>query len=198
MNDKTCRNYPTNIVRKPLILLYPPSDTPLDVNLEYTPGFSATFPQYSSSIHGWSVVAHPDGTLIDKNTHQETYGLFWEGNPSSTNWDMSHGSVVRGSDVRDFLYGKLTEMGLNTKEKSDFIMYWYPKLQNYPYVQITFAGKDYTDRAKLDITPKPDSLLRVFMVAKPLQRFKEIPEQKMEKFERKGFGVVEWGGTIIQ
>lgn len=64
-------------------------------------------------------------------------------------------------------------------------MYWYPKLQAYPYVQLTFAGKDYVDIAKLDITPTPNSLLRVFMVAKPLRKYRVIPEQKLEKFERK-------------
>lgn len=64
-------------------------------------------------------------------------------------------------------------------------MFWYPKLQDYPYVQITFAGKDYTDSAKLEISPEPDSLLRVFMVAKPLQEFVSIPPQTFPKFERK-------------
>ncbi len=68
---------------------------------------------------------------------------------------------------------------------SDFIMYWYPRLQGYPYVQITFAGDEYTDIAKLQITPEPDTLLRVFMLAKPLDEFREIPAQKIEKFERK-------------
>jgi len=47
-------------------------------------------------------------------------------------------------------------------------MYWYPKLQDYQYVQIRFAGDEYTQLAKLNITPTPDSILRVFMVAKPL------------------------------
>lgn len=77
-------------------------------------------------------------------------------------------------------------------------MFWYPKIQYYPYVQITFAGSDYTDGAKLNISPKPDSLLRVFMVAKPLSEYKELPKQTFEVFLRKGFSVVEWGGTIIE
>ncbi|MCA9378333.1 hypothetical protein KC711_05600 [Candidatus Peregrinibacteria bacterium] len=75
-------------------------------------------------------------------------------------------------------------MNLSPKEYSDFIMFWYPKLQDYPYVQITFAGKDYTDRARLTITPTPDNIFRVFMVAKPLDTFQEIPPQKIEKFNR--------------
>ena len=77
-------------------------------------------------------------------------------------------------------------------------MFWYPKLQNYPYVQVTFVRNEYSETAKLDISPKPDSLLRVFMVAKPLSEYKKIPEQTFETFQRKGFSVVEWGGTIIE
>lgn len=186
-------------VLKPLILLYPQKDTNVDVNLTYISWFSATFPEYDTTKKWWSVLAHSDGTLKDFWTNQDTYGLFWEGNPvNSSLFDLSKGYIVRWSDIRDFLYSKLTEIGLNTKEKSDFIMFWYPKLQGYSYVQITFAGKDYTDLAKLDINPKPDSLLRVFMVAKPLTEYREIPEQKLQKFERKWFSVVEWGGTIIE
>jgi hypothetical protein len=64
-------------------------------------------------------------------------------------------------------------------------MYWYPKLQSYPYIQITFAGRDYTDNTPLKITPNPDSILRLFMVAKPLKNFQEIEPQNIEKFERK-------------
>lgn len=182
---------------KPLILLYPQQPIDVQVQLEYPPGLFATFPEYNNSLRGWSVLAHPDGTLYDKNTQQDTYGLFWEwyGYPD---WDMSEGFVVRGSEIREFLYEKLTVIWLNTKEKSDFIMFWYPKLQNYKYIQITFAGKEYTERANLNITPKPDSLLRVFMVAKPLDSPVQLPEQKIEKFERKGFTVVEWGWTLVE
>lgn len=183
--------------KKPLILLYPETEQEVSVELEYTPGFSATFPEYDNSKKGWSITASPDGTLLDHTTKQETYWLFWEGNSTDSEFDLSKGWIVASRDLRNFFYEKLTEIGLNTKEKSDFIMYWYPKLQEYPYVQITFAGEDYNQSAPLKITPKPDSLLRVFMVAKPLDTPKAVEPQKLEKFERKGFSVVEWGGTII-
>lgn len=185
-------------VDKPLILLYPQKDTLVDIQLNFQPWFSATFPEYNTNKKWWSVLAHPDGTLIDYSSNQETYGLFWEGLASDMEFDLTKGFVMKGSEVRDFLYAKLREMGLETKEYSDFIMYWYPKLQDYPYVQITFAGKDYTNKAILDITPKPDSLLRVFMIAKPLSEYQNIQPQTFEKFERNGFSVVEWGGTVIQ
>ncbi len=183
---------------KPLILLYPETKQEVSVELEYTPGFSATFPLYDNAKKGWSVTASPDGTLLDHTTQQETYWLFWEGNLTHANYNTSKGWVIKGWEVREFLYEKLTEIGLNTKEKSDFIMFWYPKLQEYPYIQITFAGEDYNQSAPLKITPKPDSLLRVFMVAKPLDTSIVIEPQKLEKFERKGFSVVEWGGTVLE
>lgn len=187
-----------NIVHKPLILLYPQKDTPVDVSLEFSPWFSATFPEYNNHIQWWSVLAYPDGTLIDQWTHQTTYGLFWEWNPSKIVYDLSKWFVVPWSQIREFLYKKLTEIGLNIKEKSDFIMYWYPKLQSYPYVQITFAWKDYTDMARLNISPTPDSLLRVFMIAKPLKEYKLLPPQDIKQFDRKWFSVVEWWGTIVE
>ncbi len=182
---------------KPLILLYPEKEQDIQVELEYTPGFSATFPEYDTSKKGWSVTASPDGTLLDHTTGQETYWLFWEGNLTHANYNTSKGWVIKGWELREFLYEKLSEIGLNTKEKSDFIMFWYPKLQEYPYVQITFTGEDYNQSAPLKITPKPDSLLRVFMVAKPLAAPKKIEPQTLERFQRKGFSVVEWGGTIV-
>jgi hypothetical protein len=40
-------------------------------------------------------------------------------------------------------------------------------------------------------------MLRVFMVAKPLDEAIEIEAQTFEKFERKWFTVVEWGGTLL-
>ncbi|MBP9811736.1 hypothetical protein KBC86_00015 [Candidatus Gracilibacteria bacterium] len=185
-------------LHKPLILLYPETEQEVSVELEYTPGFSATFPLYDNAKKGWSVTANPDGTLLDHSTNQETYGLFWEGNLTHANYNTSKGWVIKGGEVREFLYEKLTEIGLNTKEKSDFIMFWYPKLQKYPYIQITFAGEDYNQSAPLKITPKPDSLLRVFMVAQPLDAPKKIEPQTLDRFQRKGFSVVEWGGTIVE
>jgi len=56
----------------------------------------------------------------------------------------------------------------------------------------------YTNSAKLNITPTPDSLLRVFMAYVPLEEAVDIEPQQLETFERKGFTVVEWGGSKIQ
>lgn len=50
----------------------------------------------------------------------------------------------------------------------------------------------------LEFSVKPDTLIRVLMEFKGLEEYIEIPEQKLEAPERKGFVVVEWGGTEIK
>ncbi|MGB4609237.1 MAG: hypothetical protein WBH77_01275 [Saccharofermentanales bacterium] len=70
-------------------------------------------------------------------------------------------------------------------------------MQNNPYNLITFQGENYTENTKLEISPEPDSILRVFMAYKPLNQAISVEEQFLEPFERKGFTVVEWGGTVV-
>jgi len=36
------------------------------------------------------------------------------------------------------------------------------------------------------------------MITKPLNEYIDINEQQLEKVERKGYTLVEWGGTIIK
>jgi hypothetical protein len=71
-------------------------------------------------------------------------------------------------------------------------------MKSNPYNIIHFAWEQYTDIAPLTITPQPDSVLRVFMVFKPSDKKVEIKPQIFPQFERKGFTVVEWGGTEVK
>ena len=66
-----------------------------------------------------------------------------------------------------------------------------------PYHLIAFQTGAYTDRARLTVTPEPDSLLRVFMAWKPLTSPVNLPEQDLPAFDRRGFAVVEWGGAEL-
>jgi len=48
---------------------------------------------------------------------------------------------------------------------------------------------------ELNVTPKPDSLIRVFLIIKKIDEPINIKEQKLVANERKGLTVVEWGGS---
>ena len=66
-----------------------------------------------------------------------------------------------------------------------------------PYNLIAFQTTAYTDHARLTVYPAPDTVLRVFMAWKPLERPVELPPQALDAPERAGFTVVEWGGTEV-
>ncbi len=179
---------------KPVIYLYPETETNVDVKLYYDGELTCTYPEYKD---GWSVLAKPDGTLINSDDGMEYSYLFWEGE-CDMEYDMTRGYVVKGSDTAQFLQKKLSEIGLSAEEYNEFIVYWLPKMQENEYNLITFQTDRYTEHAVLDITPKPDSVLRVFMAYKALNEPIDIEEPEINPFERKGFTVVEWGGTEVQ
>jgi len=179
---------------KPVIYLYPEKETSVNVKLEYEGEFTYTYPEYNK---GWNVTAFPDGKIINKADSREYSYLFWEG-VSKTKYDMSSGFVVKASDTEKFLQEKLEYMGLTPREYNEFIVYWVPILKENKYNFIAFQDKAYTESARLDIKPNPDSLLRVFMAYKPLEKPVLIKEQKLKPFERKGFTVVEWGGGEVK
>ena len=89
-------------------------------------------------------------------------------------------------------------MGLTEDEMNEFIVYWLPLMEHNKYNLISFQSDLYTDSAKLNITPTPDSMLRIFMTYVPLKEAVDIEPQQLETFERNGFTVVEWGGSKIQ
>jgi len=179
---------------KPVIYLYPTEPTEVLVELRYNGVLDFTYPEYNN---GWEVTAYPDGTLVNHFDNREYSYLFWEGR-SEVDYDMSRGFIVSGEDTVDFLQNKLSFMGLTPVEYNEFIVYWAPQMQSNKYNLITFQGAAFSNTAELIIAPTPDSVLRVYMVFKPLKSPIEIEEQVITPFERTGFAVVEWGGSKLQ
>ena len=180
-----------DVCYKPVIYLYPQEETEVSVKLDFNGRLTITDPEYGE---GWTVTAKPDGTLICEG--REYPYLFWEGE-KNYELDTSSGFCVRGRDTAKFLAEKLAYLGLNESESREFMEFWLPAMTGNEYNIITFAGKDYTDNAKLDIAPSPDTLIRVFMTYTPSSCYVDIPEQTLEPApEREGFTVVEWGGCV--
>lgn len=177
------------VTEKPVIYLYPEEETEVTVKLDYAGELTTTYPEYKD---GWTVTAMPDGTLYDAEGREYSY-LFWEG-IDDTEYDLSKGWCVKAEDTADFLRDKLAGMGLTPREYNEFIVYWLPLLQQNKYNKISFHGEAYEEAAKLEITPAPDNILRVFMVYEPLDKPIEIEPQALPTLTREGFTVVEWGG----
>ena len=178
-------------IEKPIIYLYPEKTQEIAVQLDYDGEFTHTYPKYKN---GWKVTAKPDGTLFDAE-NKEYYALYWEGKPNN-GFKIDQGFVVPGEQTIDFLENTLSKLGLNRKEANEFIIYWLPKMENNPYNLIHFSTTQYEEMARLNITPTPETLIRVMMVFKPLDNPIKIKKQNLNSMskKRKGFTVVEWGG----
>jgi hypothetical protein len=179
---------------KPIIYLYPEKATECSVKLILDGELTCTYPEYGTD--GWEgFTAYPDGTLVFPDG-KEYYALYWEG-IQNTKWDLSSGFCVRGEDTAEFLEWALAAQGLNRREANEFIVYWLPLMQDNPYNVIAFQTNAYTESAVLEISPAPDSLLRVFMAYYPTEKEIDIMPQTFDKFVRNGFTVVEWGGSQV-
>lgn len=181
---------------KPVIYLYPKQTQNVSVKLYYHGEVAITYPSYDN---GWNVIASPNGTLVNKADGREYSYLFWEANYAGQKYDMGNAFLIKGSDTEKFLQDKLELLGLTPKEYNEFIVFWLPKMKDNRYNLIHFATKEeYDDKAALDISPKPDSMRRIFMVYKKLDRPVKATPQVLKPFVREGFTVVEWGGTEIR
>lgn len=180
---------------KPVIYLYPTRTTDVNVKVKLSDGwFTESIPAGSGE---WNVTARPDGKLTDKATGKTYDYIYWE-STDNTEYDWSRGFVVKGSEAESFLLKELPVIGLNGKESAEFIDYWLPRLQKNEYNLVTFQTRKYTDAVRMDISPEPDSVLRVFMAFKALDGPVSVAAPDIQPFERTGFTVVEWGGTEVK
>ena len=185
----------TPTIDKPIIYLYPETEQEVSVKVGEEDRLTCTYPKYNS---GWHVIAKPNGELVDIATGRNLYALYWEGIDTNAKVERD-GFVIKGEDSIKFLEEKLKVLGLNEREAEEFIVYWLPKLEANKYNYIRFETiEEINKNMPLIINPKPDAIIRIVMNFKGLDKPIEVEEQKLNTPERKGFTVVEWGGTEIK
>jgi hypothetical protein len=184
---------------KPVIYLYPMKPETITVSLTlHGSTIAATYPPIDPVTNSWRVLATPEGTLRTVEGGRKFGSLFWDSTVEVLPpYDLSSGWVIEGAKSREFLEEILPQFGLNEHEANEMIVYWYPRLLRHRWNQVYFAGHEYQESAELKITPKPDSILRVFLVTRPLKEPRELKFQSIPRFVRRGFTVVEWGGIEL-
>ena len=182
------------MVMKPIIYLYPTDEIEVNVTLWIPENLSHTYPKYNSEK--WrNVVANPNWDLEDIDTWRKLYALYREwktyAGDNFTEW-----FVVKWEDTISFLEEKLALLWLNEREAEEFIVYWLPQMENNKYNLIRFETKEEQDEnMPLNITPIPDTVIRVMMDWKAIDEPIDIPEQGLKTPERIWFTVVEWWGS---
>ena len=190
-----------DVKRKPVIYLYADKDLSATVQIDPKGSFTFCYPEYTN---GWNVDVQKNGGLkVAGNSYPY---LFWEAESEGMTYTTEDGKLpgylIESTEVISFFEEKLSSLGLNEQEQADFITYWGPLLSHKKYAFIQFVVDDAyeADIASLKITPEPDQMKRVFILCSGTDSDNlgmEIIPQELTSFERNGFTVVEWGGTIL-
>ena len=183
------------VLKKPIIYLYPEKPMEISVNMQISDAkFTVVYPKFNSEDTTWKVQGNPNGDIKINN---KTYPYLYYECDSYFAQETNEGFIVEGKNAIEFLEEKLKILGLKDKEMADFITYWLPTLVSNKISLCSFQTEKFFEHIKMNVTPKPDTVIRIFLSIKKLDSPIEIKEQKLEPIERQGFTVVEWGGSIL-
>lgn len=186
------------VAEKPVIYLYSDEAIKADISLQPKGNFTFTYPSYEN---GWSVAVSAQGLAVD---NVEYPYLFWEGETENLHFNTKAGELsgyfIDTDSTIQFLENTLNVLGFNSTERTDFITYWGPRLTAHAYASVQFfVGDDYANNvAAIDVSPKPNSQLRVYMLFQgtdlSISPYRLVAPA-FPNFQRKGFTLVEWGGS---
>jgi hypothetical protein len=179
---------------KPAIYLYPEKSEEVSVRVNTKGEFTMTIPDYPAN--GWDVVADPDGTV---HAGGQAYPyLYYESKIADSLISKPTEGYVRSyGDLPALFTEVLPQLGLNTKEAKEFKAYWEKVLPYSPYYFVgVMSESEINGLEPLQISPKPDSVVRVRFYFQPLTQRIDVQEPHVVTPERKGFVVSEWGGMV--
>lgn len=176
---------------KPVVYLYPTSTR--QVNVRVGADVKVSEPFYNPATGWQNVLASPSGLLSYQG---RTYSsLFWEGPGYGKYPLIDKGVVVPTSEAINTIRSQLNQQGLNAREIADFVEYWQPNLPDKPYTRISWLSTNQMNHlAPLQISPKPQTVIRVFLDFDGLNQPIKLQPQTFKAPKRDGFTVVEWGG----
>lgn len=185
--EKTCGKDPGHtVVKKPAVYLYPEKEMNVNVKVEVNGKLTFTEPEYNT---GWSVNVKPDGLIDGKYDY-----LFYEADLNKIELP-EEGWIVEFNKLEKWFDEYLPLFGLNKKETEQFKDYWLKDLKKTNYYEIKLLENNFLEEnMKLKITPAPQTVLRLNFYFKPAFEKKDIKSPIINKVERKGFTVIEWGG----
>lgn len=183
------------MVEKPVIYLYSEQEETFRLKINTDADLKFTYPVYTDE---WKGTSSADGT-IQLNGSCYPY-LFWDAalSPEKLHPNWFHADQVEGSGVITYLENQLTGLGFNEREKTDFITYWGPRMQQMKVVEILWMqNENINPLASLDISPafKQNRIYILFRETdESREQTLELKVPRLKRMDRTGNYLVEWGG----
>lgn len=160
------------------------------------------------SCFQWDFTFKDYMNLYNKNLMKSFSYIFWEADIVSLEATSYFDKMLMKNEyfcfnkeeILDKLDTILTKMGMTINERNDMITYWIQKLTLKNYTLLYFMDTDaYNKIAKLEITPEPKQLVRIFMLFKPIEY--SVPSKAeisdLKQINRESNIVLEWGAMHI-
>lgn len=183
-------------VDKPVIYFQSPVQLDFSLHVDPTNDFTFTYPIYTDQ---WKGTLYPNGE-VEINGQKYPY-LFWDSKQEFKLNKHSNGYHVLKAEVIPFLEKQLSNAGLASTEKADFITYWGPRLTQYEAVFIQFYLQEDCNRfATIQCEPKPTAINRLYIGFSEWHEELELFTRPIElpAFKRDGFNLLEWGGFELK
>jgi hypothetical protein len=176
---------------KPAIYIYPEEEGQYQVNLTFNNKTKLTksIPDYNN---GWNVFVEKSGKIDGEYSY-----LFYENSMEDLPYKLP-GWSIKQDNIQKELPTILHKLGLNTQEIFDFMEYWLPRLDEHEFYNFKLLINEQLDNyVELDISTKPDSVLRLLFFFEGCKEYEKLPTPSFSEFKRSGTTVVEWGGVLL-
>ena len=106
-----------------------------------------------------------------------------------------YGWTIKVDKLDLFFRNNLISYGFKGDKIEDFIDYWIPRLKVYDFYLIYPQTNSIINKViKLNISKKPDNLLRLFyLIEGQTNSETKLKKPTINHFEREDFFVTEWG-----
>jgi len=182
------------ICDKPVVYVYSDSVQEVSLDLKVNGDFIFTYPQYTGA---YTLTTNPSGMLEYQGVSYPY--LFWDAATSlpESCKKLNTGFLIQRSELVPFLEKACNSMLFNARERSDFITYWAPRMQQFEQVYLHFLFNDDCNAiARYDVQPRPNQFFRVYMSwcdGKGIDAKALLP-QTFPQISGGGLRFVEWGG----
>lgn len=176
-----------NLVYKPNIYIYPGKPMELTLKLKFPMGGEVvkSEPEYGT---GWNIHVDTNGLINNSYTY-----LFYESNQPYV-WQTKCGWVIPENELESFFWQNMTDYGFNSREITDFVEYWIPRLKKPFYAIYPQTKTEINPVIQMNFSNQPEHILRLFYVIKGHELMPgKLMEPTIDTFNRQGYFVTEWG-----